>query len=266
MRMTLRRRSIAPLAVLGLLALATPSHAGAQTLRPATLRGLVTDATTSAPLPGTRVVIGTTGLVVLTDSVGYFEVRGLAPGIVRFFFAAEGFPEAAVVLAFASGEFMVQRFELDSTAAVGDSLRRAIQPLPATEITAEASRGVRYEEFERRMRTGRGHYVTREMIEAAGYNNLGDVVRPMRGVAVECGGGRGCLIRMVRANQGCYPEYIVDGTVDNFFGPYVAIRDIEAMEVYTGPTDVPGEFAGRNAGCGVVVIWTKSGPVRKRTP
>lgn len=247
-------------------ALASASVAEAQGARPATLKGTVFDAATAVPLIGARVVVSTTGRFVTTDSSGRFEVTGLASGIVRFYFSAEGFPQAAVVLAFAPGEVMEQRFELDSTAAVADSLRRSVQPLAAAEISAAAPRGVRYEDFERRMRTGRGHYVTKEQIEAAGHNNIGDAVRGLRGVAVECGGGRGCNIRMVRANQGCYPTYVVDGREDNFFGPMVAIRDIEGMEIYTGASDVPGEFAGWSSACGVVVIWTKSGPVRKPSP
>lgn len=245
--------------------LASASIAGAQSTRPATLRGTVLDAATATPIRA-RVVVSTTGAVVLTDSAGQFEVRGLSSGIVRFFFTAEGFPAAAVVLAFAPGEVMVQRFELDSSQALADSLRPSIQPLAPAEVIATVPRGVRYEDFERRMKTGRGHYLTREQIDSSSFTNLQDAVRGMRGVAVECGGGRGCLIRMVRANQGCYPEYIVDGRPDNFFGPLIAIRDIEGLEIYTGGADVPGEFAGTNAGCGVVVIWTKSGPMRKRAP
>ena len=252
---------------LSLIALLIPAfRVGAQSSRPATLKGTVFDAATAAPLIGARVVVSTTGKVVQTDSTGGFEVSGLASGIVRFYFTAQGFPQSAVILAFAPGEVMVQRFELDSTTAVADSLRRSIQPLAATEIVATPTRGVRYEDFERRLRTGRGHYVTREQIDSSSFASLRDAVQGMRGVLVECGGGRGCVIRMARANQGCYPEYVVDGRVDNFFGPQVAIRDIEGIEVYTGGTDVPGEFAGRNSGCGVIVIWTKAGPVRRKSP
>ena len=81
---------------------------------------------------------------------------------------------------------------------------------------------------------------------------------------VECSGGaQGCQIRMVRAPMRCLPEYIVDDNVDNTFGPTVPVRDIEGLEVYTGAADVPGEYAGRNAGCGVIVIWTRSGPPRR---
>lgn len=254
------RHSLAALLTLAAL-LSAPADAQAPYAR---LRGVVTDASTQAPVPGARVVIAATGRFATTDSVGAFELRDLPTGVIRFFFTADGFPRTSVVLAFAKGETMVQAFELDST-AVGrgedtTARGRRVQQLAPTEVTAEPSRGVRYEDFERRLKTGRGQYVTREQIEAASYNNLGDAARTLRGVLVECGGGRGCQIRMARAGQACYPQYIVDGRPDNFFGPYVAIRDIEGVEFYTGASDVPGEFAGVNAACGVVVIWTRSGP------
>jgi len=234
----------------------------------ATLKGVVTDATSQQPIMGVRVVIAATGRYATTDSLGVFELREIPSGVIRFFFTASGYPRTSVVLALAKGERMVQRFELESIAAEAaaagdasaDSAAGRVQRLPATEVTGEPSRGVRYEDFERRLKTGRGQYVTREVIEERAYNNLSDAVRGLRGVAIECGGSRGCLIRMARSLPGCYPQYIVDGRPDNFFGPNVAVRDIEGIEVYTGAADVPGEFAGTDAGCGVVVIWTRNGP------
>ena len=238
----------------------------------ATLKGVVTDATTQQPVTGARVVIAATGRYAATDSLGVFELKEIPSGIIRFFFTAPGYPRTSVVLALAKGETMVQRFELESLASEAatdgttagtspaDSAAGRVQRLPATEVIGEPSRGVRYEDFERRLKTGRGQYVTREVIEERAYNNLSDAVRGLRGVAIECGGSRGCLIRMARSLPGCYPQYIVDGRPDNFFGPNVPIRDIEGIEVYAGASDVPGEFAGTDAGCGVVVIWTRNGP------
>ena len=65
------------------------------------------------------------------------------------------------------------------------------------------------------------------------------------------------------ADDNC--DGVVDERVDNMFGPLVPVRDIQAIEVYTGASDVPGEFAGTNAGCGVIVIWTTNGRASKRT-
>jgi hypothetical protein len=88
-------------------------------------------------------------------------------------------------------------------------------------------------------------------------------MRSMRGVRFNCAGNM-CRAQMVRAPMGCSPEYIVDERVDNSFGPTIPVRDIVGLEVYTGVSDVPGEFAGRNSGCGVIVIWTTSGREPRR--
>ena len=238
----------------------------------ARLRGVIHDAVSQTPISGARVVIAATGRFATSDSLGRFELPDLPAGVIRFFFNADGYPRTTVVLAFAKGETMVQRFELETVAvssaadSAADSAaeRERVQRLVPVAITAESSRGVRFEEFERRMKSGRGQYVTRAEIEARNYNNLGDAARALRGVLVECGGGRGCQVRMARAGQGCYPEYVVDGRPDNIFGPLIPIRDVEGMEFYTGASDVPGEFAGSNAGCGVVVIWTRNGPAKAK--
>lgn len=252
--------------LLGLAASALPLAAQGAFAR---LRGTITDAHTRQPVAGARVIIAATGRYATSDSAGRFELRDIPSGVIRFFFAADGYPRTSAVLAFARGETMVQAFELDSASvsAADDSLARAsrAQRLTPTEITAEPSRGVRYEDFERRLRTGRGQYVTRQVIEERGYNNLSDAARTLRGVNVECGGPRGCVVKFARAGANCYPQYIVDGRPDNVFGPYVAIRDIEGLEFYAGASDVPGEFAGVDAACGVVVIWTRSGPPRVPT-
>jgi hypothetical protein len=133
-------------------------------------------------------------------------------------------------------------------------------------LTAEASTvSYRLQDFERRRRTGRGQYLTDVEIRKSTASNVQDLTRGMRGVTLHCGGTTegGCRIQMVRAPMNCPPDYVIDGQIDNTFGPGTPIRDIVALEVYTGPADVPGEFAGRTAGCGVVVLWTRSGPTRR---
>src|SRR5688572_8034743 len=241
------------------------AQAGAGTAR---LKGTITDASTTKPVVGARVILGATGRFVTSDSAGEFEVLQLPSGVLRFFFVADGFPRTSAVLAFAPGEVMVQSFEMDSSAATiaADTVgrRRDVQLLPTTEVRADADRSVRFADFDRRLKTGRGQYRTREEIEKAGYRTLSDAVRGMRGVQVDCVGIQGCFIRMARAPNRCSPKYVVDGRVDAFFGPFVPIGDIECLEIYTGAADVPGEFAGSDAMCGVVAIWTKSAPPPKR--
>ncbi|HEY7567995.1 MAG TPA: carboxypeptidase-like regulatory domain-containing protein, partial [Gemmatimonadaceae bacterium] len=201
------------------------------------------------------------GRIVKSDSLGYYRFENLSAGIVRFTVRAAGFHLAQFTYALANGEHMERDIELDSTTVVLSD--KPAQVLPEVAVEVAPSMGQRYRDFERRKATGRGHYLTRTQIEQKGASTLADALRDLRGVALDCA-GTGCAVRMVRAPARCAPEYIVDERTDNMFGPSVPIRDIEAIEVYLGPSDVPGEFAGSNSGCGVVVIWTRSGPPRKR--
>ena len=236
------------------------------------LLGAVFDRSTAQPLPGVTVVSLHDGKALITDSAGVFQFERLPAGIVRFLFRLSGFPQQGLVVALTEGERMEKTIELDSTAEA--RLADDVPPRPVSSraqmlapvvVAEEASLGIRFASFERRRKTGSGQYLVRADIERTGANSLQDVVRTMRGVNLDCSmGGATCAIRMVRAPMRCLPEYIVDDNVDNAFGPTVPIRDIEGIEVYTGPADVPGEYAGRNAGCGVVVIWTRSGPPRPK--
>lgn len=232
--------------------------------KPGRFFGTVLDASTQRPIAGARISSPSITGVTVTDSLGRFDIPGVPPGIVRFYVVAAEFPRANVALAFASGEEMERILELDST-SVAPANDSAPQALPTMTVEATPLPPVWLRDFERRRETGRGQYVTREEITARNYNRLSDVVQTMRGVTMDCGGGgASCQIRMVRAPLQCYPEYWIDGQLNNSWGPMTPVRDIEAMEVYTGPTDTPGEFAGRNAGCGTIVIWTSAGPRRRR--
>lgn len=246
------------LAVAVVLLGATPALAQKGSAR---LFGSVVNRATQGPITGARITHAGDGRVVTSDSFGFYRFHDLAAGIVRFSVRAPGYPPATFSVALANGERMERDIELDSLMG-GDSAATA-QPLPTVEVEAPSPMGRRYTDFERRKSQGRGQYLTRAEIEAMGASTLQDAVRAMRGVNLDCSGTR-CSIRMARAPMRCPPEYIVDERVDNMFGPTVPVRDIEALEVYTGPAEVPGEFAGRNAGCGVVVIWTRSGPPRRR--
>jgi hypothetical protein len=247
------------------LTIASLGLAAAGRAQTASLSGRITDAATGQPLPGATVTHLGSGRVSRADSTGRYRVEPLESGLQRFLVVATGFPRSSLTLAFTTGERMERDLALDSATAGPAPVApaEAQRVAPVTVAASPVRADPRFRDFERRRTTGRGQYIVREDIEQAGYYSLQDAVRNMRGVNVACGGGGGCYITMARAQRGCTPEYIVDERVDNMFGPQVPIRDIEGIEVYTGPSDVAGEFAGVNAGCGVVVIWTRNGPPRR---
>jgi len=240
--------------VAGLVLCAGPARA-----QQATVKGRVVDRSSQAGIQQVQIVFLGDRRSVTTDSTGHYLFVALPPGTAQLLIRAASFPETQIIVELQPGQEVERTIVLDST-NVG---RSGPQALPAILVEEASPPPRRFADFERRRRTGRGHYLTRVDIERSGASSLQDAVRSLRGVTMECGGGAGCFVRMVRAPMQCKPDYIIDTRVDNNFGPTTPIRDIEAIEVYTGPSDVPGEFAGRSAGCGVIVIWTGSGPPRR---
>jgi hypothetical protein len=225
------------------------------------LRGRVTDKSTGNPVARAQVNVPSHDRSVFADGDGRYSISGLPAGVSKLVVHAEGFPTLRVDVEMSEGAVTDKPIELDSTEA---GRLASAQSLPAVPVTATAKPvNYRLADFERRRQNGRGQYLTESEIVKSGAYTLPDAIKNMRGVIYDCGGGS-CHVHMAQAPVRCLPEYVVDGQEMNDFGPTTPIRDVVAIEVYTGPTEVPGEYAGRNAGCGVVVVWTRSGPTRKQ--
>lgn len=245
--------------VLALVTLLIPGIGQAQA---GSVRGSVMDRSTGRPVIGADVTLLDEGRSVRTDSLGRYAFAHVTPGVVRMRVRAIGFPS----------EFMV--FELaERQVAERPVILSAIpQQLASVEVRSAApTTDYRMVGFERRRETGRGQYLTETDLARLGASDVANAVKGLRGVTFECGdtpngasfGRGGCFVRMSRAPMRCLPEFVVDDMSRNDWGPMTPISDIIGIEVYTGPGDVAGEYAGRNAGCGVIVIWTRSGPNRR---
>lgn len=247
----------AALTVITGIVLLVPRAATSQS--PTRLTGHVVDRATHLGIAGATISVPALGRTTTSDSSGRYVIGGFAPGTIRLVVRVLPFRATETTVRFGAGEQRSLDFVLDS------ALDAAAQ-LPAVPVTAAAPTDYRLADFERRRKTGRGQYLTDEEIKRMNAANLQDAMRGMRGVEFHCGGGPGgCQIQMSRAPLHCAPEYMVDGHLDNSFGPSTPIRDVVGLEVYTGPADLPADFSGATAGCGVIAVWTRSGPApRKR--
>jgi hypothetical protein len=84
----------------------------------------------------------------------------------------------------------------------------------------------------------------------------------MPGVRIVTDRAGRAMLRMGRSSMGrdCPPEFWIDGIRAQFLGvDDVPVSDIEALEVYRGPSGLPPEFNSRftNSQCGAVIIWTR---------
>jgi len=245
-------RRVASVALLACAA-ATPRISLAQA--PAVLSGRVVDRASAASVRGATVSLVGTTRAVITDSAGRFRFDVFPVGSSRILVRGLPYRPFELTVAASSNELVRVTIELDSSDAKTEP-----RSLPAVTVSAEPkASNYRLTDFNRRRTTGRGQYLTDDEIKRSGAASVADATRGMRGVEMTCNGNEWCHIHMVRAPKNCAPQFIVDGRVDNMFGPTTPIRDIVGLELYTGPSDVPGEFAGTGAGCGVIVMWTRSG-------
>lgn len=229
---------------------------------PSRLHGRVLDKKSKSGISGARIVLDSDGRFVTSDSSGDYDFPAIPNGLVELTVRAPRFAVAHYALELIGTGAWEQDVELDSTFAAA-----GVTHLAPVAVNAEAPEfNYRMQAFEIRRSSGRGQFLTDEQIQRSGASNIQDAVREMRGVLLDCSGTMygGCRIRMSRAPERCLPEYYVDGQKDNEFGPTTPIRDVIGIEVYTGPSDVPGDFAGSRSGCGVIALWTRSGPDRKR--
>lgn len=240
--------------ILGLAAalqLAAPAPARAQ-LQPGTagVIGRIFDERTNEVLLQVVLLVDSVHRDLPVSSQGRFVLTNLAPGRHRIEIRHIGYRPLVLEVMLAPGQVLERQFAMVFT---GDRL-------PEISVESRHSKLLpRFADFERRKTTGIGAYITRDEIRSRGYMNMGDALRTIKGVRVNCGAIE-CLIHMTRAAPGCYPVFYVDGRRARSFAESTPISDVQGIEVYRGAAEMPGEFTGDGAMCGVIAIWTRSAP------
>jgi len=242
-------RILAPALLAAYAATVTPASGLAQ----ATLRGRVIDSEMGTPLPGATVRVGNAGLLVKTDSAGVFVAQNVTPGVVAIEVRQIGFEPGTFDVRIPGTGLVQGVFPLDFNGFM----------LPAVVVEARAvTLMARYTDFERRRNLRLGAYLRWDELKKGGYSSIGDALRTVRGVRIQCDQSRfECFAVMVRTPN-CQPTWRVDGVEVHSFHETTPTRDVYGIEVYRGPGEIPAEFGGSDAGCGVIVVWTKSKPYR----
>ena len=213
----------------------------------ASLRGSVRD---SLGAPIAFAYVSVAGIRGIADSSGRFQLVNLVPGTTSVLVRRLGFTPQRIGLTLAGGR-------ADSVHVVLTSL-----PFELAGIITEGETFGRMADFERHRTNGQGIYMDREELEKRRTPRLSDVMRRVPGVRVVHDRSGRTHLRMGRSSMGrdCPPEFWIDGVRAQFLGvDDVPVSDIEALEVYRGPSGLPPEFNSRftNAQCGAIIIWTR---------
>ncbi len=286
--------------ILAGLALAAPtSRAHATSPAPAdtgTVAGTVVDPG-GAGVPGVEVLVSAAGLSSTTDSTGRFELR-VPAGQQVFIFRKIGYRPQALSVAVAVGFKDLQTITLVPGAF-------ALPEIRVTAKYAKPERyayTTKYDDFYRRRRLGAGKYLDRETLEMKTALATHEYLQGLAGVRVDVRpAGTGSRVYFLRCNESppaigvwvdgrrLTPPWGIQATRGYVHGARLAgteppspendpraqfvtyllesvnPSEIEAMEIYTGPGTIPGEF---NTGdvCGVIAIWTRDGGLRSPLP
>ncbi len=245
------------LAGLGLLVLAAGSPDLTAQAAPRILRGRVVAEGTRQPLAGAEVVLMDLGRLSRTGLSGSFELQ-VPPPPYRVQVRRIGYHARAYRIKNPADTLEVEFFlapaavQLDSISVLGKA----------------ASVSGRLADFERRRQvSATGQFLTLDDLTRYGDNRLGDALRRVRGIRVVPFGTGGQTVVSMRGVSGfsgesCYLAVWLDGILVTSPGrPYdlevQRIARLAAVEVYSGPAQVPIEFDAPGNSCGVLVLWTK---------
>jgi hypothetical protein len=244
-----------------------------RTVRPAVeprsqsrLVGRVLDAETGEPVAAAQIRIMCTNHQALTDAQGRFFLTGVPAGEVKIETSHLRFGTRNQVAAIQGGETMEITIRLNTQAIV----------LEGVVVTARPNLG--FEDFRRRMAEGRGRatFFDRQAIEARNASRVEQMLTEY-GVVVDQSG-----VSMPRSASSfgvCGPMVYIDGIAVTHPGTTGArggssgvspadARDalrmvnpsnLEGIELYRSASQVPIELGGSNAGCGVIMLWTRRG-------
>jgi hypothetical protein len=151
------------------------------------------------------------------------------------------------------------------TTDVDITVTSSVHELPGMESRAASPRDAVLARFnDHRVSSPGGHFLTRADIEKTNPARVSDLLRGVPGVSLPTNPAGRRAVRMTRSNLGafgdCPPVFWLDGSraadlnIDD-----VAVRDVEAMEIYAGPATLPADYKTGQSGtaCGVIAIWTR---------
>lgn len=228
--------------------------------QPGNILGHVTDNSTGQPLAGATIRLRDAGRSTVTNSRGVFILGNLPAGLDVVEVEMLGYADHETPVRVVGGR--AQDMEVRLTTRPVELPPIMVTVRPRTWFSDRS-------QLESRIELGNGIFLTRPELEKRAPVLLGDALRGLPGVQV-IGSGGGLTAKYTVQLRGaanlnseiCQPMVWVDGVKwgnDGSAFNEVQGWELDAVEIYRGASEVPGEFAGGEARCGVIVVWTRRG-------
>ncbi|HEV8711497.1 MAG TPA: carboxypeptidase regulatory-like domain-containing protein [Candidatus Binatia bacterium] len=228
----------------------------------AVLRGRVTSVT-GRPISQAEVILRTAGRRAVTDDSGRFAITALPEGEQLILVRRIGFRPLELIAIFKPGKALESAIVLEL----------APHSLPDVEVVGRPAKPIeyawtmKYDGFFERRRKGFGHFLTREQIEKRRPWRTPNLLAGIAGITLRFV-GPGIGMTEVEFSRCRKIGVWIDGTaqrppdsgLDNLLviGEMLDLirpSQIEAMEVYSGPAELPAEYS--SGVCAAIVIWTR---------
>lgn len=226
---------------------------------PGRIVGRVFDNSTDRSVASAAVSVSGRPQQVQTDRHGRFALTGIPAGDHRLEVSMLGYAGLGIPVTVTRG--------LTTEVQVGlvpDPLE--LEPLVATAVRPRRLEvGGFYErKYYGELLSG-GTFFTLEDIDRRRPHRITHMLADAPGIRLRCpGSGARCWVESSRASQGftpggCRLRAFLDGSPVPVFDLDTLVLPVEVagIEVYQGASELPPEFGGYDARCGVVVIWTK---------
>lgn len=260
-----RRTELSPGQPIGRVDLVIDTAASAKAM----LHGRVLDAATGAPVANAAVSLVRSGNVTVTDVGGRYRLSRAEPGTDSVRIRRLGFRIAQVPVRLVGGQSVERNMALERVVTL-DTVKVRESQLPSS--------------FYEHQRLGLGQFLTRAEIEKQDGRRLSDVLSAsFRGVqlvrytgnqtGLESSRGPRSLMNQkcftlegtVKTVCGCFPAIYLDRAAifDGRTGGEIpdinlfSLMSIEAIEFYSGASQIPAIYNNLDAACGVLVIHTR---------
>lgn len=224
-----------------------------------TIDGVVSD-TGLAPLRGAFVSILGTKIRVGTGPNGRFRIVDIPAGHYLVIVRRAGYhPTSAAV-----------EVSAQDTLRLSYTLEPAVGMLDAVVVIEKAAVSARLAEFEARRRLGVGQFMDAAEIDKRSSVFPTELFRKFLSINVSPSHSSSLTeYYALSAREGANPQMgacPMQILVDDVPMPtpfnldlLPSTRDLAGIEVYSGSGTIPGRYSGMNRGCGVILVWTKTG-------
>lgn len=224
----------------------------------ARLVGRVVEHGTVRPVEGATIRLGEDGPMAVSGPSGYFHLDEVEPGSYVLRVEHLGYGAQERVVQARPGRMLRVDVALAAEAIELEGIEVSVESRAFTARMAGF-----YDRMELGEARGTGDFIVREEIELRGGVPISALLRGRRGIQVRRtrSGYIPVFRRAWRPSRGdCRPVLYLDG--HRIGTSYVDVDivpsfEIEAIEVYRGAAEMPGEFADSDSQCGVIAVWTR---------